>query len=226
MAILKTGYLSPFKNKLGNGVGRRWRNLNVIAEYNGTPRNPRTTDQLKQRAVFSVLSNLSRAFKSTLDDSLGGICEGTKSFPRAKFISLNKSVATAANPQSVSVMFSDIVVARGGVPPASFQAPQFDTPQSVEVDFATHAFKAAYPNANPADLMCRLVVFCSDAKLAVFGDTKGDLNTASVIVPHYWNGMKVHVYGYLRYLGDDMPEYGLMKGDVSDSIYVGQGTIG
>lgn len=226
MAILKTGYLSPFKNKLGNGVGRRWRNLNVIAEYNGTPRNPRTTEQRKQRAVFSVLSNLSRAFKSTLGDSLGGICEGTKTFPRAKFISLNHGVATAATPDSVNVVYGDIVVARGGVPPASFGAPQFDTPQTVEVGFGTNAFKAAYPNANPADLKCRLVVFCIDAELAVFGDTAGDLNTASVLVPNYWNGMKVHVYGYLRYVGDDMPEYGLKKGDVSDSIYIGTGNIG
>lgn len=226
MAILKTGYLSPFKNKLGNGVGRRWRNLNIIAEYNGTPRNPRTTEQQKQRAVFRVLSSISRAFKSTLDDSLGGICEGTKTFPRAKFISLNKGVATAANPSSVNVVYGEIVVARGGVPPATFMAPQFDTPQAVEVDFGTHAFKAAYPNANPADLMCRLVIFCPDANLAVFGDTKGDLSTASVIVPQYWNGMKVHVFGYLRYLGDDMPEYGLKKGDVSDSLYIGTGNIG
>lgn len=226
MAILKTGYLSPFKNKLGNGVGRRWRNLNVIAEYNGTPRNPRTTEQQKQRAVFSVLTNLSRAFKSTLDDALGGICEGTKTFPRAKFISLNKGVATASSPSSVTLAYGDIVVARGGVPPATFDAPQFDTPGAVEVDFGTNAFKAAYPNANPADLKCRLVVFCSDAKLAVFGDTAGDLNTASVIVPGYWNGMKVHIYGYLRYIGEDMPEYGLKKGDVSDSLYIGAGNIG
>lgn len=226
MAIIKTGFLSPFKNKLGNGVGRRWRNLNVVAEYNGSPRNPRTKAQQNHRAVFSVLSNLARAFKSTLADGLGGICAGTKTFPRAKFISLNKGVAQASNPDSVNVMYGDIVVARGSVTPATFDAPQFDTPQAVEVNFGTHAFKAAYPKANPADLMCRLVIFCPDAKLAVFGDTKGDLSTASVIVPQYWNGMKVHVFGYLRYLGDDMPEYGLMNGDVSDSTYVGAGNIG
>lgn len=226
MAILKTGFLSPFKNKLGNGVGRRWRNLNVIAEYNGTPRNPRTTAQQIQRAIFSVLTGLSRGFKSVLNDSLGGICEGTKTFPRAKFISLNKGAVQASSPDSVNVTYSDMVVARGGVPPATFLAPQFDTPQTVEVNFGINAFKAAYPNADPADLKCRLVIYNPDAKLAVFGDTKGDLNTASVIVPGYWNGMKVHVWGYLRYLGDDMPEYGLMNGDISDSIYVGSGNIG
>lgn len=226
MAIIKTGFLSPFKNKLGNGVGRRWRNLNIVAEYNGNPRNPRTTEQQNQRACFSVLSNLSRAFKTTLADSLGGICEGTKSFPRAKFISLNKGAVQASNPDSVNVSYMDMIIARGGLTPAEFGAPQLDTPQTVEVSFGTHAFKAAYPHANPADLMCRLVIYCPDAKLAVFGDTKGDLNTASVIVPQYWNGMKVHIFGYLRYLGDDMPEYGLMKGAVSDSIYVGSGNIG
>lgn len=226
MAIIKTGFLSPFKNKLGNGVGRRWRNLNIVAEYNGNPRNPRTTAQQKQRSVFRTLSSLARSFKSTLDDSLGGICEGTKTFPRAKFISLNKDAVHASNPDSVNVSYMDMIIARGGLTPAEFGAPQLDTPQTVEVSFGTHAFKAAYPNANPADLMCRLVIFCPDAKLAVFGDTKGDLSTASVIVPQYWIGMKVHIFGYLRYLGDDMPEYGLMKGVVSDSIYVGSGNIG
>lgn len=226
MAILKTGYLSPFKNKLGNGVGRRWRNLNVIAEYNGTPKNPRTTDQQIQRTIFAVLSELSRSFKSTLDDALGGVCAGTKIFPRAKFISLNKGAVTSSVPGSAVVAYSDIVIARGGVTSVQFGAPAFDTPQTVECSFVDGAFKAAYPNANMADVKVRLVAYCPDAKLAVFSDTVGTTDPATIVVPTYWNGMKVHVFGYTRWDGDDMPEYGLKKGDVSDSMYLGNGTIG
>lgn len=226
MAIIKTGFLSPFKNKLGNGVGRRWRNLNIVAEYNGSPRNPRTTAQQIQRALFRTLSELGRAFKSTLTDALGGICEGTKTFPRAMFISLNKGAVQASNPDSVNVSYMDMIIARGSVAPAEFGAPQFDTPQTVEFDFGTAAFQAECPRADLKNLKCRAVIYCPDAKLAVFGDTKGDNTTASVIVPNYWNGMKVHIWGYLRWDGEDMPEYGLMKGDVSDSLYVGSGNIG
>lgn len=226
MAIIKTGFLSPFKNKLGNGVGRRWRNLNIVAEYNGTPRNPRTTAQQTQRARFAALSSLARAFKSTLNDSLGGVCAGTKTFPRAKFMSLNDPAVTAANPTSVNISYGDIIVSRGPVAPASFGAPQFDTPQTVEVEFSLDAFVAEYPTADPKNLKCRVCVFSSDAKLAVFGEVKASLNTASVVVPTYWNGFKVYIFAYLRWDGDDMPEYGLYKGAVSDSVYIGSGNIG
>lgn len=226
MAIIKTGFLSPFKNKLGNGVGRRWRNLNIVAEYNGNPRNPRTTAQQNQRAMFRTLSELGRSFKGILSDSLGGICEGTKTFPRAKFISLNKGAVQASNPDSVNVSYMDIIVARGGVTSVQFGTPDFDTPQTIECSFVDGAFKAAYPNADMAKVKVRLIAYSPDAKLAVFSDTVGTSDPATLVVPDYWNGFKVHVYGYTRWDGDDMPEYGLKKGDVSDSMYIGQGNIG
>lgn len=226
MAIIKTGYLSPFKNKLGNGVGRRWRNLNVVAEYNGTPRNPRTTAQQTQRARFAQMSELSRSFKSTLVDGLGGVCAGTKTFPRAKFIELNKGAVSATNPQTVTVTYDELIIARGSVVPPSFQNLAFDAPMQVDCDFGTAAFHAECPLADVENLMVRLVVYCQEAKLALFSDTKASEGSISMHVPDYWNGLKVYVYGYLRWEGDDMPEYGLNKGDVSDSIYIGFGNIG
>lgn len=226
MAILKTGYLSPFKNKLGNGVGRRWRNLNVVAEYNGTPRNPRTTPQQIQRARFATLSVLARAFRAVLDDSLGGICAGTKVFPRAKFISLNDGVVTASNPASVNIAYGDIIVARGNVQNVQFGNPDFETPSTITVDFDDSAFKAQYPLAAVSNLKVRLVVYSVDGKFIMFADVDCTAGTASVVVPGYLAGTKVHVFGYVRWQGDDMSEYDLKKGDVSDSVYVGQGNIG
>ena len=38
----------------------------------------------------------------------------------------------------------------------------------------------------------------------------------------YWNGMKVHVWGFVEGNTPDMKNVGLM----SDSVYVGTGTIG
>lgn len=226
MAILKTGYLSPFKNKLGNGVGRRWRNLNVVAEYNGTPRNPRTTAQQVQRGRFGVLSELARAFSSTLKDSLGGICEGTKVFPRAKFISLNNGAVTSTNPATVNIDYGEIIVARGNVERPQFENPDFETPATVEVGFNLAAFEAQYPLADKADLKIRIVVYSVDGKFIMTKEATGDAGSVSCVVPDYLAGTKAHVYGYSRWDGDDMPEYGLKKGDVSDSMYVGQGNIG
>lgn len=226
MAILKTGYLSPFKNKLGNGVGRRWRNLNVIAEYNGTPKNPRTTAQQTQRARFAQMSELSRAFKSTLVDGLSGICAGTKTFPRAKFIELNNGAVTASNPQTVIVTYDELIIARGPVVVPTFQNLAFDAPMQVDCDFGVAAFQAECPLADTEDLRVRLVVMCPDAKLALYSDTKATAASINMTVPEYWNGLKVYVYGYLRWEGEDMPEYGLNKGDVSDSLYIGFGNIG
>lgn len=226
MAIIKTGFLSPFKNKLGNGVGRRWRNLNIVAEYNGSPRNPRTTAQQIQRARFAALSELARAFSSTLKDSLGGVCAGTKVFPRAKFISLNDGAVSATDPNSVNINYGNIIVARGNVQGIQYDNPDFETPSTVSVSYDDTAFKAQYPLANSNNLKARIIVYSVDGKFIMTGEVAGDVSQISVTVPDYLAGTKVHVYGYVRWDGDDMPEYGLKKGDVSDSMYVGQGNIG
>lgn len=226
MAIIKTGFLSPFKNKLGNGVGRRWRNLNIVAEYNGSPRNPRTTAQQIQRARFATLSELARAFASTLKDSLGGICAGTKVFPRAKFISLNDGAVTSSSPDTVNVDFGEIIVARGNVQGATYDAPEFDVPSTVSVSYDLSAFKAQYPQANTNNVKARIVVYSVGGKFIMTGEVAGDVSQLIMTVPEFLAGTKVHVYGYIRWDGDDMPEYGLKKGDVSDSMYIGQGNIG
>lgn len=229
MAKYDAGYLSPFKNKLGNAVGRRWRGIPVLAVYNGSPANPRSVSQRLIRARFGVLSDLARGFAPILQVGLGDYCKGKKQFPRAKFMSDNFKHVNANTPDLVTIEYADLVVARGSLPQGSIGTPQFDTPSQVDITMSNGVLQSLSGLA-AGDFKCCVGVYCPDTKQCVF-ENRVDLATTvntpvSLDVPSYWNGMKVHVYTWFECATDKYESNGYHKGDCSNSQYAGTGNIG
>lgn len=226
MAIYDAGYLSPIKNKLGNAVGRRWRNLNVLAVYNGSPRNPRTSAQMLQRRLLSAMSELSAGFAMSSMLGFRNRCAGTKVFPRAMFIKKNFGVAHVDGGGSISYDYADIVVSQGSVGNVNFGAPSFDDPLTAHVGFDAGAV-GTYPSAVQNDCKVRVVVYCADTKQSIMSPaTALSAGGVDVVVPAYWNGMTVRLYGFVEYTGQGASEYGLEVGECSNSVFIGQGNIG
>jgi len=217
MAIYFAGYLSPVRNKLGNAVGRKWRTLDVLAVYNGRPRNPRTNSQQIVRSRFASAASTARAFDSAVKIGFKPICDGTPIPERSMFIKKNWEHFTCDTPGSVTVEWSSLVISEG-----SFAAPvlanaTFTNP--LEVDVAQTETTSA-EGALATDIV-RLFVYAPEANAGILGEAEDRAtSTLKVMVPSQMVGLRVHVWGFC---------YGASgsanAGKVSNSLYLGSGSI-
>ena len=217
MAIYNAGYLSPIRKKLGNAVGRKWRTLDVLAVYQPFVSNPNTEAQQLVRARFSTAAKLAMSFARALEKGFYAICKGTKIPERSMFIKKNWSSITASSPSSVSIDYTELVIAQGALPECLFASPTFNDPLQVDVAMTD---TSSVEGASASDKVYFLV-YSPEAGAAVFSDgrnTRADA-TASIVVPAYWNGHRVHVWGFAVGNGADN------KGIISNSRYLGAGTI-
>lgn len=205
------------KGKVGEGVGRKWRSLWVLAAYQPEVSNPNTTSQQLQRTRFRALTYLAKAFRSAVNIGFDFECRGKKQFPRAMFMSRNFENVTADTPGSASILYSELVVADGSIPEASFGAPSFTNPLEVDVSMSS---TADMPDAD-ADDEVFVFVYSTEAGAGMLNShaTKRSDNSVTVNVPAYWNGHRVHVWGFVRSAN---PEF---VGQCSKSRYLGSGTI-
>lgn len=213
MAIYFAGYLSPIRNKLGNAVGRKWRTLDVLAVYNGRPRNPRTPAQQTQRVKFGFVASVARAFDAAVEMGFKPICDGTPVPQRSMFIKKNIDLVDASILDAPTMQYADIVCAEGGLPNAAFGSVDVSSPLAVEVPLTD---TSDVPGASNTDRVY-IYVFNPSQKSGIISGAK-QRNDASIAVnvPNVWNGERVHVYGFVVNADNSQ---------VSNSIYVGTGTI-
>ena len=217
MAIYFAGYLSPIRNKLGNAVGRKWRTLDVLAVYNGRPRNPRTTAQQNNRLHFGTLGNLAMSFASIIAIGYTKACAGTKVPPRSFFVKENWGNVHVTTPGTATVDYTELVCGKGTLVEASYGAASFADPLSVEVPLQDNS---GVGNALATDKV-QIFVYSPEAKAGVMGDatTRNDGSVACT-VPATMNGHRVHVYA-ITYGAPGTDNEGLN----SISRYLGSGTI-
>lgn len=216
MAIYFAGYLSPIRNKLGNAVGRKWRTLDVLSVYNGRPRNPRTKAQQQQRAKFGFIATMARAFAPAVDLGFKGICDGTPIPQRSMFIKKNLQQVDATDVNNPTIDYPEVIIAEGGLPSASYGAPSFADPLSVEVSMTD---TSATPGADPRDKIY-LFVYNPTAKTGVMGDVKVRVDESiAANVPATWNGNRVYVWAFA--IGGGPNNMGV----ISNSSMLGSGTI-
>ena len=223
MAKYAAGYLSPITNKLGNAVGRKWRNIDVLAVYQPNVKNPRTSKQMATRNKLSLASHAGSMLRGAIRLGLKGITDGTHMFPRAKFISLN----VGAMPDTgLTIPYSSIVVAKGPVPIPDFVQADLSTPQTVKLEWSGNALDGVFPTSVVDEIKVYPVILNVDFGASIVGRAVAFADgTARVTVPDAWNGTHVHVWGFARYEGADNDEVGLTNGAASDSTYLGTGTI-
>ena len=220
------GYMGVQVGKLGPAVGSMWKGRNIFRAYNPFVKNPRTEKQQLQRARFGVIAKLATSMSNVVNFGFASKASQERNLPRALFIRENMPCVHANTVDSVTVDYADLVVSRGGLDTPRFGTPQFDTPQQVAVSFST----AVVGCATDDDHVC-LGVYCPDARECVFDKSaKRSDGSAVVDVPAYWNGMKVHVWGFALAGVDEVtfiPNYNgnMYPGQTSDSVYIGTGNI-
>lgn len=216
MAIYSAGYLSPFKNKLGNAVGRKWRTLDVIAVYVGTPRNPNTEAQKLVRTRMTGISKLAAKCGTFIKNGFFAACDGTKVPPRAKFIQENWEEVQASAPGTTVIGYANLKFSEGGLPVPSCGVADFSQALSVEVAMDD---TSDLEGADSHDIIY-MGVINSDYGQFVNGDsvTRSD-ETIKATIPSTWNGCHCHVYVYA--VGDGPRN----KGITSETVYCGTGVI-
>ena len=217
MALYQKGILGEFWNRVGTVVGRKWyRGKFAMASYAKRVSNPNTEAQQLWRARFATAGELGTAMLGGLNIGLLGRRQRRVSTVLGEFVKLNLPQIQAATPDSVSIDYTTLIVAQGHGTPVQFSAPQFDNPQQVSVIFDPND---EYPFADDNDDVY-VMVYCPDCKQAVLGQpVKRSVGRATVDVPSYWSGMKVHLWGWTIGGGIDN------KGRISNSSYLGSGNI-
>ena len=218
---MKMGILSDFRNKIGTVVGQRWRaGQYTTRAYVKDVRNPRTNAQQLQRAKFSTLGKLASEFQVACELGFRPLLSSKPTTAVAEFVKRNSAAVHANTVDSVTIDYADLVVAHGGLVNVRFDTPQFDTPQQVDVSFSDNMGSGVHTSL---DDLAYLFIYCPDAKCGILSDgVQRREHSIGVEVPAYWNGMKVHVYGF-TVSADNDKKY---LGRVSDSVYIGTGNIG
>lgn len=219
MAIYNGGILDEYKNKVGNVVGRRWRNLDVMSKYQPNVKNPNTKKQQVQRLKFKTLSQLAKAFRIPLAISMAGVAAGTKNPVRGQFITRNMEAVDVTLPDTVDIDYILLKVADGGYVEASFGSPQFTDPQKVAATFSY----AIVPDVTSEDDEVHLVVYNPVANLAIEKAVRAGAGSVAVDVPNSWNGETVHVWGYV--VAAKAGGRPTSPAHVSPSHYLGNGSI-
>lgn len=222
MAKINAGAQSTWRKKAGAYVYRKWRNLNVAAIYQPNVKNPRTLAQQRTRARLGALSQLSNGMAGAINNGLRNVTKGTKWSPRNMFVKLNFEVVSATTPESVSIDYTHIVVSKGPLNNPNIGAPQFDNPNEVTLSCALTGLPGGYQSYEVFT-----VLYSADLTLSVMKATRFESasGTITVEVPSSWNGARVHIWCWAKYIGNTDVGNALYEGTVSNSIYCGSGNI-
>lgn len=218
MAIYNAGYLSPIRKKLGNAVGRKWRNLDVLAVYQPFVHNPRTESQQLIRTRFGGIAKVAMMLSVAVMKGFEVVCSGTKVPQRSMFIKQNWNRIHADTPGSYTVDWEDLIVSQGGLALPTVGALTAPSPNTLHlvlnddgqgdpmvIDAADEVYMAI---ANPSKKMGLI----SASTLRVEEEIE-------MAVPATWVGDRIHAYVFA--IGGGTQD----KGKISNTVYGGSVTI-
>lgn len=216
MATVNFGILDGFFGKVGTVVGSFWKGTPVMRAYQRRVHDRNNEAQQLVRARFAALGELSSSFLSALQLGFGKEAAGDHVTESNVFVKKNWEAVHAASPDSVSIDYTGLVIAHGKLPEVHFGAPQFDNPLQVALTFVGNE---NFPNADENDDIY-VFVYNPDGKSGILpAPVKRSEGRMTIDVPSYWNGMKVHLWGFA--VGGGIDNAGI----VSDSAYLGSGNI-
>lgn len=211
------GYMGDQIGKLGTAVGRRWKGKMVYSAYQGKVSNPNTEAQQLVRARFAVLGKMASAFLSTLQLGLKRWAVRLRLTEGDVFVKTNYAAVEGESADALTVGYDQLAVAQGPLTGVQFGSAVFTTPLTPTVPIAEGNVGV---DGAKSDDKVYLVAYSPDKQKAVRSTTpvsRSDAN-ATVSVPASWQGLKVHLYGFVQSASD--------KTLVSDSEYIGFGNIG
>ena len=217
------GILGDQYGKVGPVVGRKFREENVYSAYQKNVFNPRSKAQQVHRMRFKALSKLAHGFACGAIFGFRTAAKGTNLSPRNLFQKTNWTSVQASTLDDLSIEYSSMLVSRGSLSNVSFNAPNFDVPNRISVSFQDHGAPCQRTTGDRAFVY----VYCPDAGSGILsGEVKLEDARVSIDTPLAWNGLKVHVWGFVRNQGAANLELGIPAGECSDSQYCGSGNIG
>lgn len=217
------GILGDQYGKVGPVVGRKFREENVYSAYQKNVFNPRTEAQKIHRNRFKALSTLSHNMACGAKFGFRTAAKGTNLSPRNLFQRTNWPFVTASSSDSVNIDYSGMFVSLGGLSNVSFFSPNFDVPNTVTVPFE----EFGSPCQRTANDRAFIYVFCPDAGQGLLSsEVKLDEGRITLETPTAWNGLKVHIWGFVRNQGEANEALCIPAGECSDSQYCGSGNIG
>lgn len=218
MAIITGNNLGRLKKKSGPNVFRKWRNLQVMGVYNSEVRNPNTAGQKVVRTAFAAAARIAAAFSSAIMIGFENVCKGTKVPQRGYFVKKNWSHFHGDISGSVTVDYEDFVISQGDLPEIQFGNATFANPLEVDVPISD---SASVIGAH-ADDTAFVFAYSPEAGVGILSSNKKRSDSSVVInVPAYWNGHRVHVFGF----GKGAAANAINPDDLSNSRYLGSGTI-
>lgn len=217
------GVLGNQYGKVGPVVARKFRNENVYSAYQGNVANPRTESQEQHRNRFRGMSQLAHSMACGAIFGFRTAAKGTNLSPRNLFQKTNWEFVTARDATSLSVDYMSLQVSKGGLAPVSTATCNFDTPNTVKVDWTrSGAACQVTPNDN-----AYIYVYCPDVKKGIMSAPIAAREaTKDVQVPSDWNGLKVYVYMFCRNDGGVYGDNNIPAGECSPTTFVGLGNIG
>ena len=222
MSKLNKAVLGNIQGKVGNVVGRKFRSEYVVAAYQPKVRNPRTMAQQLIRARLGAVSTLSNNMAVAINRGLRNAAKGTKWTPRNLFVKLNFDRIHAASPGSVSIDYTTLVLAQGSLSTPIYGAPIFDNPNQVAMSYNFDGVPGGHANYE-----IETVLYNPDLGLTIMKATAPQNASGNIVVdcPASWNGMKVHIWCWVKYRGENDVESALYTYATSASSYCGSGNI-
>lgn len=217
MGKVQVGILDGFVGKVGTVVGSFWKGLPVMRAYKRSVKDANTNAQQLIRTRFAAAANLASVFLHAIRIGFKQVARSQKITEGDYFIKANWSNITADTPGVATIGYTELTIAKGNLPEVLFGNLSFAEPLQVDVPMTDTS------DVIGADTHDKVYVFVYDTEsgAGVMSDgrnTRAD-ESISVTVPAYWNGHRVHVWGFALGAGIDN------AGIVSNSRYLGSGTI-
>ena len=221
------GFMGTQIGKLGPIIASLWKGRNVYRAYNPFVRDANTPKQQLNRAIFKTVAQLAAILSTAINHGYAYAADQEHNIPRALFTRDNYHFFHASSPDSVSVDYPDLILARGSMHTPHFGTPSFVSSSRIVIPFDRTLIGAA----TDSDLIC-VTVYCPDTRECVFDKSaKRSDGSAVVDVPAHWSGKKVHLWGFAM-ANVDQPTFlpnlngYIYPGQCSNSTYVGTGNIG
>lgn len=217
MGKVQVGILDGFVGKVGTVVGSFWKGLPVMRAYKRSVKDANTTAQQLIRTRFTAAANLASVFLYAIRMGFKQVARSRKITEGDYFIKKNWECIHADAPGTATVDYTELVIAQGSLPEVLFGNASFAEPLQVVVSMTD---TSDVIGADSHDKVY-LFVYSPEAGAGVISDGRNtrDDGSASLSVPAYWNGHRVHVWGFAIGAGADN------AGIISDSRYLGSGTI-
>lgn len=217
MGKVQVGILDGFVGKVGTVVGSFWKGLPVMRAYKRSVKDANTNAQQLIRTRFAAATHLASVFLYAIRMGFKQVARSRKITEGDYFIKKNWDCIQADTPGAATVDYTELVIAQGSLPEVLFGNASFAEPLQVDV---TMTDTSDVIGADSHDKVY-LFVYSPEAAAGIISDgrnTRAD-ESISLNVPAYWNGHRVHVWGYAIGAGTDN------AGIISNSRYIGTGTI-